>query len=88
MTVLKTRSRMVSVRLSENEYEALLQLCSSSGARSVSDLTRSAMQALLNGTTREEMLHNRMNEFCDQMNNLGRRIEELVEKFAAAEKQN
>lgn len=79
---------MVSVRLSENEYEALLQLCSSSGARSVSDLTRSAMQALLSGTTREEMLHTRLNEFCDQMNSLGRRIEELAEKFAASEKQN
>jgi Arc/MetJ-type ribon-helix-helix transcriptional regulator len=72
---------MVSVRLSENEYQALLKLCSSSGARSISDLTRSAMHALLGGTTREEMLHTRLNEFCDQMNSLGRRIEELVEKF-------
>jgi Arc/MetJ-type ribon-helix-helix transcriptional regulator len=85
MTVLKTRSRMVSVRLSENEYQALRQMCSSSGARSVSDLTRSAMHALLSGTTREEMLHMRLNEFCDQMNSLGRRIEELVEKVAASE---
>jgi Arc/MetJ-type ribon-helix-helix transcriptional regulator len=83
MTVLKTRSRMVSVRLSENEYQALVELCASSGARSISDLTRSAMRALLGGGTREEMLHLRMNEFCDQMNNLGRRIEELVERFAA-----
>jgi Arc/MetJ-type ribon-helix-helix transcriptional regulator len=79
---------MVSVRLSENEYQAIRELCSSSGARSVSDLTRSAMLALLNGTTREETLHVRMNEFCDQMNMLGRRIEELVEKFAASERQN
>jgi Arc/MetJ-type ribon-helix-helix transcriptional regulator len=88
MTVLKTRSRMVSVRLSENEYQALRQMCSSSGARSVSDLTRSAMHALLSGTTREEMLHMRLNEFCDQMNSLGRRIEELVEKVAASEGRN
>jgi Arc/MetJ-type ribon-helix-helix transcriptional regulator len=83
MTVLKTRSRMVSVRLSESEYLALQELCSSSGARSVSDLTRDAMHALLSGNTREEALHMRLNEFCDQMNNLGRRIEELVEKVAA-----
>lgn len=76
---------MVSVRLSENEYQALVELCASSGARSISDLTRSAMQALLCGTSREELLHVRMNEFCDQMNVLGRRIEELVEKVAASE---
>lgn len=79
---------MVSVRLSENEYQALVELCASSGARSISDLTRSAMQALLCGTTREELLHIRMNEFSDQMNSLGRRIEELVEKFAASEGQS
>jgi fructose-1-phosphate kinase PfkB-like protein len=79
---------MVSVRLSENEYQALVQLCSSSGARSVSDLTRSAMHALLRGTTPEEMLHIRISEFCEQMNSLGRRIEELVEKVAASERQN
>jgi hypothetical protein len=85
MTVLKTRSRMVSVRLSENEYQALIELCASSGARSISDLTRSAMQALLCGTNREEMLNVRINEFCDQMNTLGRRIDELVAKFAASD---
>jgi hypothetical protein len=79
---------MVSIRLSEDEYVALRELCSSTGARSVSDLTRSAMHALLSGGTREEMLHSRMGEFCDQMNNLGRRIEELVERFAVSEKQN
>ncbi len=79
---------MVSVRLSESEYQALRQLCSTSGARSVSDLTRSAMHALLSGTTREEMLHIRMSEFCDQMNSLGRRIEELVERVAASDRRN
>jgi Arc/MetJ-type ribon-helix-helix transcriptional regulator len=87
MTVLKTRSRMVSVRLSEDEYIALRELCSSTGSRSVSDLTRDAMRAFLRGTNREESLHNRMGEFCDQMNQLGRRIDELVEKFAPSSKQ-
>jgi len=76
---------MVSVRLSENEYQALVELCASSGARSISDLTRSAMQALVCGVSREEMLHIRMNEFCDQMNNLGRRIEALAERFGVSE---
>jgi hypothetical protein len=87
MTVLKTRSRMVSVRLFEDEYIALRELCSSTGSRSVSDLTRDAMRAFLKGTDREESLHMRMNEFCAQMSQLGRRIDELVEKFAPPEKQ-
>lgn len=81
MTVLKTRSRMVSVRLSEDEYVALRELCSTTGARSVSDLTRDAMRAFLSGSGRDETLHVRMNEFSDQVNYLGRKIEELVEKI-------
>ena len=87
MSVLKTRSRMVSVRLSEDEYIALRELCSTTGARSVSDLTRDAMRAFLSGTTREESLHLRMTEVRDQMNHLGRRIDELVERFAPQNKQ-
>ena len=87
MTVLKTRSRTISVRLSEEEYIALRQVCSSAGARSVSDLTREAMRAFLNGTGREDVLHVRMNEFSAQMNSLGRRVEELVEMISASTKQ-
>lgn len=87
MTVLKTRSRMVSVRLSDDEYRALRELCSTTGARSVSDLTRDAMRAFLSGATNEQTLHLRMNEFCDQMNHLGRRIDELVERFAPLTKE-
>jgi hypothetical protein len=41
---------MVSFRLSEQEYDDLLALCSARGARSLSDLARDAMQGLLNET--------------------------------------
>jgi hypothetical protein len=47
MSVLKRRSRMVSFRLSEPEYDQLMALCDVRGARSLSDLVRDAMQALL-----------------------------------------
>ena len=79
---------MVSVRLSEEEYFALRELCSSTGARSVSDLTRDAMRAFLSGTTRDDMLHNRMNEFSDKMDRFSRRIEELVERFSSSYRSN
>jgi hypothetical protein len=42
MPVLKRRTRIVSFRLSEEEYEVLFASCVSNGARSLSDYARSA----------------------------------------------
>src|SRR5579862_5176161 len=53
MPEMKRRSRMISVRLSEEEYSALRHLCSLMGARSVSDLTRDAMRAVLKRATQD-----------------------------------
>ena len=69
---------MISVRLSEEEYAALRRLCSVTGARSVSDLTRDAMRVLLNGAGREEVVGIRVDEFRAQMRNLDRKIEQLA----------
>lgn len=41
------RSRMVSFRLSPEEYARLQSVCSSQGIRSLSDLARTAMQRLI-----------------------------------------
>ena len=79
MTVLKRRSRMISIRLSEEEFLALKQLCAVTGARSVSDLTRDAMRVVLNGANREDLLGLRMNEFRGQLKSLDRKIEQLAE---------
>jgi len=78
MTVLKPRSRAISVRLSEEEYWALRRLCSVTGARSVSDLTRNAMRGLLDGLDREEMRGISIDEFRAQMKSLVRKIEKLA----------
>ncbi len=40
MPVLKRRTRIVSFRLSEEEYEALMRYCVAHGARSISDYAR------------------------------------------------
>jgi len=79
MTVLKPRSRMISVRLSEEEYSGLRRLCSLTGARSVSDLTRDAMRVLLNGANREDLLGIHMDEFRAEIRNLDKKIEQLAE---------
>jgi Arc/MetJ-type ribon-helix-helix transcriptional regulator len=47
MPVFKPKSKMISIRLSDEEYEGLKSLCVSSGARSVSDLAREAMGQML-----------------------------------------
>ena len=69
---------MISVRLSEEEYSALRRLCSVTGARSVSDLTRDAMRTLLNGHPREDVPGIDMDEFRTQMRSLDRKIEQLA----------
>jgi len=84
MTVLRPRSRMISVRLSEDEYLALRRLCAVTGARSVSDLTREAMQGLLNSASRQNTLASYIDEFQAQIKSLDRRIEELAERVASS----
>ena len=83
MAVLKPRSRMISVRLSEEEYAALRQLCHVTGARSVSDLTRDAMRGLLESGTREDVLGTRIEEFRTQMKSLDSKIESLAAEITA-----
>ena len=69
---------MISVRLSEEEYSALRRLCSVTGARSVSDLTRDAMSVLLNGANRESTLGILTDDFRAQMRNLDQKIAQLA----------
>ena len=51
MVVLKRRSRIVSFRLSEEEYRSMMETCVNQGARSLSDYARMAAcrQAAVNG---------------------------------------
>jgi len=77
MAVMKPRSRMISVRLSEEEYLALRHLCSTTGARSVSDLTRDAMRNVLKGPNREEASNGNLEEFRAGMKNLETKVERL-----------
>jgi hypothetical protein len=69
---------MISVRLSDEEYSALRRLCSVTGARSVSDLTRDAMRILLNGTNRDGAFGGHIDEFRAQMKILDQKIEQLT----------
>jgi hypothetical protein len=72
---------MISVRLSEEEYSALRRLCSVTGARSISDLTRDAMRVLLNGANRVDVFGSHMDEFRAQIRSLDEKIEQLAAKI-------
>src|SRR5688572_28837523 len=49
MAVLRKRNKLVSFRLSEQEYEALQNISTSEGARSISDFARAALCDVLVG---------------------------------------
>ena len=51
MSVLKRRSRMISFRVSEDEYADLKNLCIHADARSVSDIARDAVHRLIRNRT-------------------------------------
>ena len=67
----KSRRRLISFRLSEEEYEALQRLCAAQGARSLSDFVRSSVCTLLQ--TRDPLEE----EVACTMREFGRRAVEL-----------
>ena len=84
MNVFKPRSRMISIRLSEEEFLGLKRLCAITGARSVSDLARDAMNLLLKGPAAgPDGLGARMDEFRTQMRTLERKIDELPARISS-----
>ena len=66
-----SRRRLISFRLSEQEYEGLQQLCTAQGARSLSDFVRSSVCIMLQ--TREPLEE----EVARTMREFGRRAVEL-----------
>jgi len=81
MTVLKPRSRTISVRLSEEEFLALRRVRLLTGARSVSELTREAMRPVLGDVDRDDPIGLRLNEFRADMRSLEKKIEQLEAKI-------
>ena len=80
----KPRSRMISVRLCEEEYEALQHLCAVNGARNLSDFAREAMQAHLNDLSPENARSNGTNEFEAQLSRLDQKIDELFKMIMSS----
>jgi phage shock protein A len=87
MGVLKPRRKMVSLRLSEEEHDRLIELCTIKGAHSASDLARAAVCEFLqsqdnhagNGGSTATDLHEKVEKLEKQV----RRLSRLVSSAAA-----
>lgn len=74
----KTKNRIVTVRVSEDEFESLRTATSSLGYRSVSDLARAAMHRIIgNNLPPEDVLATRFETFDARLDRLGREVERL-----------
>ena len=49
MSVIRRKTRTISIRLSDDEYVALRDVCESQGVRSLSDFARLAIESLIVG---------------------------------------
>ena len=83
MAVSDRRSRIVSVRLSDAEFQALRALCVSAGGRSASDLARDAIRAAIaddGGSHQRDPaeLHARVDELGDLVNGLQSQVARLL----------
>jgi hypothetical protein len=74
MNTLSRRSKLVSFRVSPDEYRSLCEACSDRGLRSVSELARSALDDVLGG-------NNRLGNIGDQLQNLWMRVQFLTAEF-------
>lgn len=78
MTMLNPRCRMISIRLSEEEFAILKRHCSATGARSFSEMART----LLKGSNGDGTLELRIGEVQAQMMSLDRKLERIEEAMA------
>ncbi len=77
---------MISIRLSEEEYEGLCHLSALTGAHSLSDLARSAMRLFLNISAHERLLADPAGAVQAQMEILNRRIDELRDRLMSPDR--
>jgi hypothetical protein len=77
VAVLKPRERLVYFRISEDEFRQFVSVCEQEGARSVSDLARSAVQRLIADGDR----HRNGEEVAEKMHRLEQLIMAVTEQL-------
>lgn len=77
MAVLIPRIRTLGVRLSEEEYAALEKFSVENGARSLSDMARTAICTLVNRANPETALASSVNQNAAHVKELEEKVERL-----------
>jgi hypothetical protein len=83
------RNKMVSIRLSDEEFSRLLEVCAAKGARSLSDLARDAMHRLMDGQGTEqdeELLKVQLEQLAFKVGHLQEEVERLATLVGATER--
>ncbi len=76
---LESRSRMISFRLTAEEYDRFRELCYSNGIRSVSEMARAAINMMLSQPARapHEALETRVSELESRLHLLSLEVKKL-----------
>lgn len=81
MSAQNRRNRMISLRLSEEEYSTLRAHSSSHGARNVSDLARLALQRVIaQSPALQTELHAKVNELDHRLSEMEAHLANLLER--------
>lgn len=80
MSILRPRNRVVYFRVSEDEFHRFRSICESRGARSVSDLARSAMHSMIHDATcdHESQLSNQLTVLENMVSDLNQKVHQLT----------
>jgi hypothetical protein len=81
--MIKRRTKMVSIRLLDDDYRQLKELCEAKGARSVSDLARDAMFRMLAPPMDSvpQNLEDRVPKLDQKVARLGEQMEEIASRL-------
>lgn len=82
MAILYPRNRMIGVRVSQDEFDALEQFCLTGGARSISELARTALLKFVNQADRKKSA-SRRSASSAQMKALELKLERISEELAS-----
>ena len=80
MKLPKKRERVLSIRISDEEFRSLHALYLTTGARSVSDLAREALAKLVDGAGTNGQLLASVSELQERMQNLQGEVTRLASK--------
>ncbi|MFP5248520.1 MAG: hypothetical protein ACLGP3_01680 [Acidobacteriota bacterium] len=83
VAVLIPRTRTIGVRLSEDEYSSLANFCLETGARSISDLARTAICGFVSRASQESLLAATVSEIVAHVEDLQGKLEEVSAEIAS-----